>query len=590
MPQTSDRTIRKFPSRIELKLLLLTLAALVFFAVSMFLFEQVVAHLKEVKALEEQRVVIEQTMLNSIEEDLWLVDKKGLQLRLQSLTLLPNVAFAEIVTAEGETDYSVGVPPATENKVFEFPLFHEHRGTKLPLGTLRIIVTLESVRTFFLHQGLWRVFAYIAVFFIVSLWVLLIAHKLIVRHLWDMSFYVRNMSMSNLDQPLRLDKKAPLPGQEDEIDTVSSAINNMRVQIAKEFAERDRAEAELRAVNRKFESLILASPIGIFTLDTEGKVSLWNPALEKMFGWTEQEVLNRPLPYVPLERSGEHKGILETVLGGGQLTGEELRRMRKDGSPIDISLSIAPLRDDEGNVRGLLALLMDVTERTLAKEELQAYAEAQRVLLREVNHRVKNNLMAIMALLHVEERKIAKAGLSGNVVQTTQTLQDMAARISSLYTVHSLLSANDWKPIELKELCEKVLIEVFESSSPVNPTINVSAPSLFIDSSQSHYLALVMSELATNTAKHAVAEHGLTADVTIEESEDMIGLTYRDNGPGFPDIIFTGSGTDEGVGLELLKGIVRQSLRGTVDFSNKAGAVTLITFPKKEKEQNDGAA
>lgn len=134
---------------------------------------------------------------------------------------------------------------------------------------------------------------------------------------------------------------------------------------------RDR-EAELREMSEWLNSIIEASPDAIFVIDLDGAIQLWNPAAERIFGWSEEEVLGEPLPIVPDEKMEEYRGLRERVHSGESFSGVELRRQRKDGTPIDVNLSTAPLHDEDGAVVGIMATLEDITEQKERKRELRA--------------------------------------------------------------------------------------------------------------------------------------------------------------------------------------------------------------------------
>ena len=124
----------------------------------------------------------------------------------------------------------------------------------------------------------------------------------------------------------------------------------------------DAAEAEaLEAFNgshrarhalRTFESLIETSPLPIVSTDRRGRVRIWNRAAEELFGWQRGEVLGKPLPFLPEESVGESREIIEAANAGEVIRGREVRRMRKDGGPVDLSVSVAPLRDAGGEAAG----------------------------------------------------------------------------------------------------------------------------------------------------------------------------------------------------------------------------------------------
>jgi two-component system cell cycle sensor histidine kinase/response regulator CckA len=130
-------------------------------------------------------------------------------------------------------------------------------------------------------------------------------------------------------------------------------------------------EEALREAHQKLQAIIQASPLSIFVLDPEGKVVVWNPASTSIFGWTEEEALGRVLPIVPEEKLDEFREILRRAVTGEPLRGMELRRRKKDGTPIDISIYTSSLDDTRGNVTGVMALTADITERKQAAAKLE---------------------------------------------------------------------------------------------------------------------------------------------------------------------------------------------------------------------------
>ncbi len=133
------------------------------------------------------------------------------------------------------------------------------------------------------------------------------------------------------------------------------------------------AQQELQRSNDLLRAIIEAAPTAIIGLDLDGNVqSVWNPAAEKMLGWSSEEALGRPLPSVPVESQEEFSRFRESIRSGETLDGVEVRRQRRDGSPIDYSINASPLRDTEGRITGNVAVLMDITERKRVQSIMQA--------------------------------------------------------------------------------------------------------------------------------------------------------------------------------------------------------------------------
>jgi len=144
---------------------------------------------------------------------------------------------------------------------------------------------------------------------------------------------------------------------------------NRIIAVVRDITERKKAEEELRDVSDKLQALIQTSPIAITLLDLNGNVTLWSPSAESIFGWEADEVLGRPNPVVPEEKRAEFERNLQQILQGDSIPIIEVRRQKKDGTPIDISLSVAPLRNSEGEVYGVAGMMTDITERKRMEEE-----------------------------------------------------------------------------------------------------------------------------------------------------------------------------------------------------------------------------
>lgn len=135
------------------------------------------------------------------------------------------------------------------------------------------------------------------------------------------------------------------------------------------------ADAAVHGLAESLRGVFTASPLPIVVLEVDGRVRHWNRAAERVFGWTSAEVVGRLLPFVPQDRRDEHVALRERVLAGEAFSGVDVQRVRKDGSPIWVSLSVAPLHDAEGRVESLMAVLEDVTERRRTRNELAEQAE-----------------------------------------------------------------------------------------------------------------------------------------------------------------------------------------------------------------------
>ncbi|MEW6236310.1 MAG: PAS domain S-box protein [Candidatus Omnitrophota bacterium] len=149
-------------------------------------------------------------------------------------------------------------------------------------------------------------------------------------------------------------------------------------------AGRKQAEKELQRSNDLLRAIIDAAPTAIIGLDLDGNVhSVWNPAAERMLGWSAQEVMGRPLPSVPIEKKEEFAQFRKRMREGKTLNGVEVKRRKRDGSPIDYSIYASPLHDAEGRITGNVAVMVDITERKRADEALRR-SEKRKTILNEI--------------------------------------------------------------------------------------------------------------------------------------------------------------------------------------------------------------
>jgi two-component system cell cycle sensor histidine kinase/response regulator CckA len=166
-----------------------------------------------------------------------------------------------------------------------------------------------------------------------------------------------------------------------------------------DISARRHAEDALRRANDRWRAVIESAPLALVVLDPAGFVQTWNPAAERLFGWTAIEAIGRFLPMVPAEELPEFLVLRRRVLGGEQITGTELVHQTKQGGRINVKLFAAPLHDAEGGVTGILELVEDGT--AVKRLEQQAF-EAQQMetvarLVGGVAHDFNNLLTVIMA-------------------------------------------------------------------------------------------------------------------------------------------------------------------------------------------------
>jgi len=163
-----------------------------------------------------------------------------------------------------------------------------------------------------------------------------------------------------------------------------SRMSDANRELSERIAEQQRFEEIMRQATQRFEALIEASPLAIIVCDAEGYVEKWNASAERMFGWSEKELLGRAVPLFPVGQEDESSQQREAILRGDTFADVEAVRMRKDGTPVSVSISAAPVRGASGKTGGYLMIVADVTERKRA-EQRQDLENAVTVLLADAH-------------------------------------------------------------------------------------------------------------------------------------------------------------------------------------------------------------
>jgi PAS domain S-box-containing protein len=321
-------------------------------------------------------------------------------------------------------------------------------------------------------------------------------------------------------------------------------------------------------------AIVEASDDAIISKTLDGVVRSWNRGAERLFGYTADEAVGRPINLIiPPERQDEERSILERLRRGERVEHFETVRVTKDGRRIDISLTVSPLFDEDGQVTGASKIARDITERKQSEMMLRAADRRKDEFLALLAHELRNPLAPLRHGLQV----LRLAGGDAGIVTDVRTMMDrqlehMVRLIDDLLDI-SRIGQNK---IELKRArvpLAAVINSAVETARPVieaeGHELSISLPSepLFLDADLTR-LAQVFSNLLSNSAKYT--RPGGQIWLTVERKGGNAIVTVRDNGIGIPaealervfemfcqvDRSIERATGGLGIGLALVKGLV----------------------------------
>jgi PAS domain S-box-containing protein len=348
------------------------------------------------------------------------------------------------------------------------------------------------------------------------------------------------------------------------------------------------AERSLRETEERYRLLVdSVRDYAVFQLDKGGKIDSWNVGAERLLGWSESEVLGSDgsIVFVPEDvAAGEHVKEIETAREKGRAEDERWHR-RKDGSRFFASGVLTSVCDDKGELRGFTKVMRDVTERKEQAERLQRALDEKTVLLREIHHRVKNNLQVIVSLLSIQAIHSQDPAVAG-------AFQETESRVRAIARIHErLYASDDLSEVEFGAYLTHLVRELLDlhaaKSSMLDPDLQVEDMVLSIE--QAIPLGLIANELILNSLKHGLHEQPGRLAITLtyepspsEEREEGLlderrgRLTVRDTGPGLPGNVVPEQASC--MGLHLV-GLLLRQLHGRLDVLPGPGAHLAITFP-----------
>jgi PAS domain S-box-containing protein len=292
---------------------------------------------------------------------------------------------------------------------------------------------------------------------------------------------------------------------------------------------------------RRIAAIVESSDDAIISKGLDGIIKSWNSGAERIFGYTAQEAIGKSVTIlIPAGRQNEEPEIIERVSRGERVDHYETVRQRKDGSSINISLTVSPIKDGQGKVVGASKIARDISERARAEAQIN-------MLAREAEHRAKNLLSTVQATVHLSQSDTPE-GLK----------RAIEGRIQALSNVHQLFVESRWAGAEIESLVKD---ELAPYSGDQDMRVRIEGPEQLLEPVAAQAMAVALHELATNAAKYGAlsVSHGQVQVTWSRDPEGRLVLRWSETGgpPVTPP-------TRRGFGTRVLETIIQHQLNGEI--------------------------
>ncbi len=330
--------------------------------------------------------------------------------------------------------------------------------------------------------------------------------------------------------------------------------------------------ARMHLVEKDYLDSILATMRdALIVADPEGRIEMVNKATLNLLGYREDELVTRQLRTIISDAQPGERGI-EDLIGQGLIGDDvEISLLSRDGRKIPVLLSGAVL-ENEGKVMRIVCVAKDISERNRAEDQIRASLREKEILLKEVHHRVKNNLQVVASMLNLQSRYLEDR-------KAKAMFEDSQRRIESMSLIHEkLYRSKDLARIDFREYIDDLMGSVTALNGGSDRLkIREDIGEVALDVNKGIPCGLIINELVSNALRHAfpdgrkgIIEVGMHSDIS-----GRISLVVSDNGTGFPEHIdFRNT---QSLGMQLVTSLVSQ-LDGTIELDKSEGTAFTITF------------
>jgi PAS domain S-box-containing protein len=341
-----------------------------------------------------------------------------------------------------------------------------------------------------------------------------------------------------------------------------------------QFITRKEAEEALRNSEERFKILFEYAPDGYYLNDLKGQFINGNRAAEELTGYKRDELIGKSFLKLKLLSPKEIPKVaaLLTKNALGKSTGpDEFILNRKGGTQVAVEIRTFPVE-----IKGQTLVLgnaRDITKRKKAEEKIKASLEEKEVFLKEIHHRVKNNMQIIVSLLRIQAADIKDEEIQDMFNEIHDRIRSMAVLYEMLY------QSKDMARVDLSEYIRRLtthLVSMYRAGlGPISLKLDVK--DVHLDVKRAIPCGLIITELVSNTLKHAFL-NGRKGEIAVEmhpNKRKKYTLVVKDDGVGFPE------GLDfhntKSLGMKLVVDLVKQ-IDGTINLSRAKGTEFKIVF------------
>jgi PAS domain S-box-containing protein len=337
---------------------------------------------------------------------------------------------------------------------------------------------------------------------------------------------------------------------------------------------------EVHERQQMLEQFFASAPDAMLITDDQGRIIDFNEQARLLFGYTLLEIAGQQIEaLVPEHSRTRHEDLRREFveLGKTRPAGEqlELHARKKDGTLVQVDIALTPLRFPEG--LRVMAVVRDMTERKAAEEKLKASLHEKEVLLREVHHRVKNNLAVVCSLFYLESTYAKDE-------HTAQVFRESESRVHSMALVHeSLYGSHNLARIDFAHYAKALATDILSSYgnqgskySPIQLKTELEPVIMSIDLAIP--CGLILNELISNAIKHGLPPAGGEIKLTlVRRPDDTCLLAVNDSGAGVP--LDLDVNTNRSLGLRLVRALTTQ-IRGSFQLQRtEPGTLAQVEFP-----------